>query len=180
MENLNLSLPLTTLTLLILHCTAFHLFFNHRCYLKNIFHSKTFPNWAFEICFKSSIFSTLSRWGLLLQNNGNMNFCIKLNMHETKAQNLVNNKSTRTTWMMLFWCLYQQLQRWGYWGPSWTFTNELFFAIQWTKAKTYNWVLNTPLKLWADFTLTTWLWFGYLTWEFSASSWAHLFKPFDA
>ena len=35
-----------------------------------------------------------------------------------------------------------------------------FFAIQWTKAKTFTWVLNTPLKLSTDFTLTTWLWFG--------------------
>ena len=37
MENLNLSLPLVTVTLLTLHCTAFHLFLNHRCYFQNIF-----------------------------------------------------------------------------------------------------------------------------------------------
>ena len=39
MENLN---PLVTPTILILQCTAFHLFLNHHCYLQNIFYTKTF------------------------------------------------------------------------------------------------------------------------------------------
>ena len=44
-----------------------------------------------------------------------------------------------------------------------------FLAIPWTKAKIFNWVLNTPLKLWTDFTVTTWLWFGWVICGFSTS-----------
>ena len=39
MQNLNPSLTLITLALLILHITAFHLFLNHGCYLQNIFYA---------------------------------------------------------------------------------------------------------------------------------------------
>ena len=56
MEDLNLSLPLIILTLLTSHCTTFSLFLNHRCYFQNISYTKTFPNWTFEKCIKSSIF----------------------------------------------------------------------------------------------------------------------------
>ena len=42
--------------LLTLHCTVFHLFLNNRCYLQKKIYTKTFPNWTFEKCIKSSVF----------------------------------------------------------------------------------------------------------------------------
>ena len=47
--------------------------------------------------------------------------------------------------------------------------DRAFFAIQWTKAKILKWVLITPVKVWIDFILITWLWLGWVTWGFSAS-----------
>ena len=43
------------------------------------------------------------------------------------------------------------------------------FCNQDVKAKIFNWVLNTPLKLWKDFTLINWLWLSWATWRFSIS-----------
>ena len=84
---------------------------------------------------------------------------------KANVQNLVNNKSIRTSWVMFLsktsevWVLRTQLNIY----------DGAFFAIQCTKAKIFDWVLNTPLKLWTDFTLNTWLWFGWVTWGFSTS-----------
>ena len=56
MINLNPSLSLIIPTLLILHCTIFHLFLNHLCSLQNIFDNKTFSPQTFQKCVMSSIF----------------------------------------------------------------------------------------------------------------------------
>ena len=50
----------------------------------------------------------------------------------TNIQNLfkVNNKSLRNIWMMLFRCLYHQLQRCGYWEPSQTSTINHFLQFK--------------------------------------------------
>ena len=55
----------------------------------------------------------------------------------TNVQNLLkaNNKSTRTRWLMLFWCLHHQLQRCGYSGPIWTSTMELYLEFNRQKLK---------------------------------------------
>ena len=127
-----------------------------------------------------SIFETLPRWLLLVQNNGNMNFWNMLNMRKNQCTKFGQQKKTQ---VRREWCcsgvfivnfrsvgiedLVEHLQ--------WS-----FFAIQWTKAKILNWLLSTSLILWADFTLITWLWFGWVTRGFSTSpvSWAHLLKYF--
>ena len=65
-----------TLKILNLHSTAFNLFLNHRCYLQNTFFiPKRFliehlRNALTQLFF--SIFVTLSRWCLLVQNNENI------------------------------------------------------------------------------------------------------------
>ena len=45
-------------------------------------------------------------------------------------QNLLkaNNKSTITRWLILFWCLHNQLQRCGYSETKWTSTIQLCFC----------------------------------------------------
>ena len=52
---------------------------------------------------------------------------------------------------------------------QWKIYDRAFLAIHWTKDKIFNWVPNTPLKLWTEFTLITWLWFGWVAWGFSTS-----------
>ena len=56
----------------------------------------------------------------------------------------------------------------------WVLRTQLYiydgdFCNSMGKAKIFNWVLNTPLKLWTDFTVTTWLWFGWVICGFSTS-----------
>ena len=55
MQNLNPSLTLITLTLLILYITAFHLFLNHGCYLQNIFYAKIFATQTYQKCIMPSV-----------------------------------------------------------------------------------------------------------------------------
>ena len=60
---------------------------------------------------------------------------------------------------------------------QWSFS----FVIQWTKAKIFNWALNTPLKLGTDIALITWIWFGWITWGFATSlmgSFIQIFQKF--
>ena len=74
---------------------------------------------------------------------------------------------------MLFWFLYCHLQGCRYWGPSQTCKLELFLQFKGQKLKfqwIFKWVLNTPLKLWIDFTLINWFRFDWVIWEFSSSS----------
>ena len=89
---------------------------------KTFFYAKTFPNWTFEKCIKSSIFFNFwnpSQMAFTFSKQWKHQFVKYVKYVWNIVQNLVNNKSTRTTWVMLFWCLYWQLQRCGYWRPSW-------------------------------------------------------------
>ena len=95
---------------------------------------------------------------------------------KTNAQNLVNNKSTRTTWVILFWCTTLEV---------WVLRTQLkiydgtFLSVQWKKAKIFHWVLNTPLNFWTYLTLITWLWFGWVTWGYSISFMSTFIQTFQ-
>ena len=79
-----------------------------------------------------SIFENLFRWCLIVQNNENMhlwNICEKCEIYmEIFVWNMfkVNTKGTRMTWVIMLWCLYHQLQRGGYCGPSSTSAMKFF------------------------------------------------------
>ena len=96
---------------------------------------------------------------------------------KTKVQKLVNNKNTTMAWVMLFWCLYCQLQVYLL-RTQLNIYDGAVFSIQWTKANIFNWVLNTPLKVWPNFTFITWLDLAGLLEKFLPVSWAHLFRYF--
>ena len=74
-----------------------------------------------------SIFENLFRWCLIVQNNENMhlrNICEKCEIYmEIFVWNMfkVNTKGTR-----MLWCIYHQLQRGGYCGPSSTSAMKFF------------------------------------------------------
>ena len=89
-----------------------------------LFQSFSYSN-IWEVYFAIYFFQFLKpfpRWCLFVQNNWKLicetcQICMKIS-----EQNLfkVNNKSTGTTWKMLFCCLCCQLQRCRYWEPSQT------------------------------------------------------------
>ena len=106
MENLNLSLPLITFTLLTLHCTAFHLFLKHRCYLQNIFYF--FPSWTFEKCIKSSIFSFFET-PPLVQNNGNMSLSNMLNFQLGSKYTSETLNRFYFDYLILIWLSYMRI-----------------------------------------------------------------------
>ena len=91
MENLNPSLPLITLTLLTLYFTTIYLFLNHRCYLKNIFYTKPFPTWIFEMCIMSSVFFNIwnpSRMTFTCSEQWKNEFVKYWNLHEDQCTKL--------------------------------------------------------------------------------------------
>ena len=86
----------------------------------------------------------------------------------SEVQNLfkANNKSTRTTWLMLFWCRHLQLQRCGYFGPSSACTLEFFLEFNRQKLK-----VSTELEIH--------LWnFGQIYFDYFALIWPGYFRIF--
>ena len=91
------------------------------------------------------------------------------NIFDNKTcSNWAFGKCMRSSICFNFWTPYQM--RFTY-SKQWKYEFVKYgkFVIQWTKAKVFSLVLNIPLKVWADFTLSTWLWFGCVTWRFSTS-----------
>ena len=131
MEN-GKSKPFFTMTLIVLslHCAAFHLFLNNRCYLQNIFlyQNISWLNiWEVLSHLFFSMFETRPRWCLLVQNNRNMKF-VKYIKYAWKQR--CKSWSTIKTQQWREWCcsgVFIVNFRFTYWGPSWISTMELFF-----------------------------------------------------
>ena len=111
---------------------------------KILFYTKTFPTRTFEKCIMSSI----------LLNFRNPSWMVSICSKEWKHEFV---KYIKYTWK----CLVLRTQS--------NMSVGTFFAIQQKKSTIFNWVLNTPLKLWTVFTFINWLWFGWINWRFSIS-----------
>ena len=100
--------------------------------------------------------------------------CIKANV-----QNLVNNVSTRTTWVMLFWWFYRQLQRCAYWGLSWASTMELFcnsMGKSWNFQLGYKYISETLNRFYFDYLTLIWLDYLRISYQFHEHIYSNISK----
>ena len=173
MQNLNPSLTLITLTLLILHITAFHLFLNHGCYLQNIFYAKIFATQTYQKCIMPSLCLNLwstSKMIFTCSKQWKHKF-VKYVKYAWKLMRKICSKPTIKAQEQHRWCSsdvfivnfrrvrIENLVE----HPCWS------FFLQLNVQEIFNWVLNMPLKIWADFNLINCLWFGWVTWRYSIS-----------
>ena len=175
---------LISLTLLVLHCTVLQCIIFFFVISKTFFIPKFFQLKQLTIVLRHlffSIFKTFPRWCLLVQNNGNMSLWNVSNMHENQWTKFVQSqqkKHKKNIKVVLLVSLLSTSEVWVLRTQPNIYVGA-FFAIQRTKAKIFIWVLNTRLKLWADFTFINWIWFDWVTWRFSVSSMSTFIQIFQ-